>query len=72
MGKHQQKFPTSSERRFMLADKLLPKAAHKVDIIESSAFGAPIPILRKSATDRQEPNKGDLRESIKSILADVK
>jgi hypothetical protein len=78
MGKHEQEFPTASERRFVLADKLASKANHrvetnhKVETIESSAFGAPIPIQRKAAADTEVANSADLQDSIKSILADFK
>ncbi len=68
MGHHSKYLTSTSERRFVLADKFAPKAERDLVAAESSAFGAPTPIHRK-VVSKPETQQGELQDSIKSILA---
>lgn len=69
MGHHSKNLSPNTKRRFVLADKLKPKADHEVVQNESHAFGGPTPVQRKVVQTKAEAPSADLQDSIKSILS---
>ena len=72
MGHIQSQKRETTARRYVLADKFAPKASHLVDAAESRAFGKETPIVRKAGSQSAAQPDGELQDSIKSILANIK